>query len=46
MSGDRELRRLRGGSWGGNDDRLRCAYRFGDVTIFENNYRGFRISRM
>ena len=45
MTGDCSRRVVRGGSWGGNPQGLRSAYRFRFATAFRNYYYGFRVAR-
>jgi len=45
--GDSKVHLLRGGSWGGSDIYLRCAFRLGDdTTTGGGSFGGLRFSRM
>jgi len=46
VSGDSNLHLLRGGSWGNDDNYLRCAYRNRIDTPYRFNFRGLRFSRV
>jgi formylglycine-generating enzyme required for sulfatase activity len=46
VGGDSKLHLLRGGSWGDDDNNLRCAARGRYDATLRNYYGGFRLSRM
>jgi len=46
VSGDSNFHLLRGGSWYGNDNSLRCANRYRSDTTIGNSNGGLRFSRM
>jgi len=46
IGGDSKYYLLRGGSWYGDGNNLRCAYRNGGDTTGRYSFRGFRFSKM
>jgi len=46
IGGDSKYHLLRGGSWGDDDDYLRCAYRYGYGATGGSDFRGLRFSRV